>query len=101
MLVHQDNKLGCYNKQDSFWMVGNIDTSWFLTAEPRYVSGGREGYWVVYTDSQTLVLSATGQVCTVTAQKDCLDPRADLKISDGYALYGTTIEGKPITLLLR
>lgn len=102
LLVHQDNKLGCYNKQ------GLLLDGWetlilpgFLTAEPRYVSGGREGYWVVYTDSQTLVLSATGQVCTVTAQKDCLDPRADLKISDGYALYGTTIEGKPITLLLR
>lgn len=102
LLVHQDNKLGCYNKQGlplAEWEA--LTLPGFLTGEPKYVSGGRKGYWVVYTDSQTLILSVTGQVCAVASYKDCLDPRVEVNIVEEYELHGTTIEGKPITLQLQ
>ena len=75
LLVHQDNKLSCYDK------YGTLADGWddvllpgYLTGEPRYISEEGTGYWVLYTDSRTLILSATGQVCAVSLQPDCLDP---------------------------
>ncbi|NLA15280.1 MAG: hypothetical protein GX877_01935 [Bacteroidales bacterium] len=102
LLVHKDNKLICYDKN------GILSKDWdelllpgYLTAEPRYVFGEGKEYWVIYTDNQTLILSKTGQICAVAWQQDCLDPRAEVKLSGPYELFGTTIEGKPSTLMLQ
>lgn len=102
LLVHQDNKLSCYDK------YGTLADGWddvllpgYLTGEPRYISAEGTGYWVLYTDSRTLILSATGQVCAVSLQPDCLDPRKEVKLLGPFELYGTTIEGKSITLMLQ
>lgn len=58
------------------------------------------GLWVIYTETQTVFLSERGLVRGMTTRKECLDPQAEIRISGPYELYGTTIEGKPITIIL-
>ena len=59
------------------------------------------GLWVIYTEARTVFLSATGQVRGMTTRKECLDPQAEIRFSGPYELYGTTIEGKPLTIMLQ
>jgi hypothetical protein len=101
LLVHQDNVLRCYDKS------GSVSGGWndfslpgYLTGQPRYIMWENTGLWVIYTDSQTVFLSATGQVRGMTTRKACLDPQAEIRFSGPYELYGTTIEGKPLTIML-
>ena len=101
LLVHQDNVLRCYNR------FGTGVTGWndflipdYLTGKPRYIRYGETGSWVIYTNSQTVVLSQEGQIRAMVTQKDCLDPLAEIEISGPYELRGTTIEGKPLTIML-
>ncbi len=101
LLVHQDNILRCYDR------AGVLIPEWndflipdYLTGKPRYIRIGETGAWIIYTNSQTVVLSQEGQIRAMVTQKDCLDPQAEIGISGPYELRGTTIEGKPLTIML-
>ncbi|MBP6867521.1 MAG: hypothetical protein KBC07_00840 [Bacteroidales bacterium] len=101
LLVHQDNVLRCYDKSGSVsggW--NDFSLSGYLTGQPRYVMWENTGLWVIYTETQTVFLSERGLVRGMTTRKECLDPQAEIRISGPYELYGTTIEGKPITIIL-
>lgn len=101
LLVHQDNVLRCYNR------AGVVIPEWneflipdYLTGRPRYFRTGETGIWIIYTNSQTVVLSHEGQIRAMVTQKDCLDPQAEIEISGPFEIRGTTIEGKPLTIML-
>ena len=101
LLVHQDNVLRCYNRSGAGipgWNDFLIPD--YLTGKPRYIETGETGAWIIYTNSQTVVLSQEGQIRAMVTQKDCLDPLAEIEISGPYELRGTTIEGKPLTIML-
>ncbi|MFA5301856.1 MAG: hypothetical protein WC395_04130 [Bacteroidales bacterium] len=101
LLVHQDNVLRCYNRSGvglPQWNDFLIPD--YLTGKPHYILTGETGAWVIYTNSQTVVLSQEGQIRAMVTQKDCLDPQAEIEISGPYELRGTTIEGKPLTIML-
>ena len=101
LLVHQDNILRCYDKS------GNVLSLWndfqlpgYLTGAPRFLRADDTGYWVIYTNSQTVFLSEKGETRALFTQKDCLDPQADIQILGPFEMRGTTIEGKPLTIIL-
>lgn len=102
LLVHQDNVLRCYDKSGSLYGGWNdFSLPGYLTGQPRYTMWDNTGLWVIYTEARTVFLSATGQVRGMTTRKECLDPQAEIRFSGPYELYGTTIEGKPLTIMLQ
>ncbi len=101
LLAHQDNVLRCYDK------FGNVPEGWsdftlpgYLTGQPRHTRWENTCLWIVYTEAGTVILSESGQVRGMTTRKECLDPQAEVRISGPYELYGTTIEGKTLAIML-
>ncbi len=100
-LVHRDGVLRCYTKYGKP-LAGWTDFTLpdYLTAPMNCVVPDKVPYWVVYTNSQTVFLTVSGEVAAVLMQEECLDPSAKMEVSAPGQLCGTTIEGKSITINL-
>lgn len=100
-LVHHDGVLRAYNK------FGKPLSGWTDFTLPDYIVGeirslivDKVPYWVVFTNSQTVFLSYSGETVAMLVQKECLDPTTEIEIFAPGQVRGTTIEGKEVTINL-
>lgn len=99
LLIHEDGVLRRYQKN------GNPMPGWsdyqlpaYATGAPRMLEVAKTRYWVVYTNSQTVLLTDAGETAFTCYQRECLNPAAEIEILSATQLRGTTIEGIPLLI---
>jgi len=101
MLLHTDNTLRLYDRDCRHYPAWNdIGKEETIKEFPELVKVGRNKYWVLRTQLETIIYTINGNPVTKFAGKNSLMPGTEIKIASQSEVVVTTKEGKNVILNL-
>jgi len=101
MLLHADNFLRLYDRACNPYPAWNdIRTNEKIKMFPELIFVGKNSYWVLRTQLQTIIFTVNGNPVTKFANRNVLLPTTDLNIISENEVEVTTKEGKNVILNL-
>lgn len=101
MLLHTDNSLRLYDREcNPYPAWNNIKTTETIKEFPELIKVGKNKYWVLRTQLQTIIYTINGNPVTKFTNRNILLPTTDLKVISDSEVAVTTKEGKDIILNL-
>lgn len=101
MLLHTDNTLRLYDRECKHYPAWNdISREETIKEFPELVKIGRNKYWVLRTQLETIIYTINGNPVTKFTGKNSLMPGTEIKIASQSEVIVTTKEGKNVILNL-
>jgi hypothetical protein len=101
MLLHIDNTLRLYTRDCKTYPAwNNITASETIKTFPELLKVGRNRYWVLRTQLQTIIYTINGNPVSKFSKRDLLAPETIIKIRSDQEVEVVTKEGKTIILNL-
>ncbi|MEN6619067.1 MAG: hypothetical protein ABFC28_06170 [Rikenellaceae bacterium] len=101
MLLHTDNSLRLYDREcNNYPAWNNIKTAETIKDFPELIKVGKNKYWVLRTQLQTIIFTINGNPVTTFSDRNILMPATELKIISDSEVMVTTKAGTDVILNL-